>query len=118
MRIVCIITSRALKAAQRDYVMNPISLLLLAAIASPEGLDDSDPDSQRADVVVTGARGEASEGTDSYTTGTNRTATRLPLSYRETPQSVSVVTLTQIDDFAQAKTHAERALELDPNIVK
>lgn len=80
--------------------MNPISLLLLAAIASPEGLEDSDPDSQRADVVVTGARGEASEGTDSYTTGTNRTATRLPLSYRETPQSVSVVTRAQIDDFA------------------
>lgn len=80
--------------------MDPISLLLLAAIASPEGLDDSDPDAQRADVVVTGTRGEASEGTDSYTTGTSRTATRLPLSYRETPQSVSVVTRTQIDDFA------------------
>jgi outer membrane receptor for ferric coprogen and ferric-rhodotorulic acid len=74
--------------------MHPIPLLLLVAISNPEN------DPQRDDVVVTGTRQEASEGTDSYTTGSSRTSTRLPLSYRETPQSVSVVTRTQIDDFA------------------
>lgn len=75
--------------------MHPIPLLLLAAISNPEN------DPQRDDVIVTGTRQEeASEGTDSYTAGSSRTSTRLPLSYRETPQSVSVVTRTQIDDFA------------------
>lgn len=38
------------------------------------------------------------EGTGSYTTRAMSTATGLPLSVRETPQSVSVVTRQQIDD--------------------
>lgn len=38
------------------------------------------------------------EGTGSYTTGLTNTATRLDLSLRETPQSVSVVTRERIDD--------------------
>jgi outer membrane receptor for ferric coprogen and ferric-rhodotorulic acid len=81
--------------------MVPISLLLLAAVSNPEGLNGPDEvQQQQDDVVVTGTREEASESTDSYTTGTNRTSSRLPLSIRETPQSVSVITRTQIDDFA------------------
>lgn len=38
------------------------------------------------------------EGTHSYTTGSASTATRLNLSLRETPQSVSVMTRQQIED--------------------
>ena len=38
------------------------------------------------------------EGTRSYTTGSMNTATKLPLSIRETPQSVSVVTRQRIED--------------------
>jgi outer membrane receptor for ferric coprogen and ferric-rhodotorulic acid len=40
----------------------------------------------------------ATEGTNSYTTGSMSTATKLPLSIRETPQSVSVVSRQRIDD--------------------
>ena len=39
------------------------------------------------------------ETTESYTTGAMSTATRLNLSIKETPQSVSVVTRQQMDDF-------------------
>lgn len=39
------------------------------------------------------------EGTNSYTTGSMNTATRLGLSIRETPQSVSVITRQMIDDM-------------------
>ncbi|TDN80280.1 TonB-dependent siderophore receptor [Stakelama pacifica] len=53
-------------------------------------------DDQRRDIVVTGER---TEGDDSYTVGDQSTATRMPLSLRETPQSVSVVTRSQIEDF-------------------
>ena len=54
-------------------------------------------DPQRGeDIIVTGQR---SEGSDDYGVKTQRTATRLPLSQRETPQSISVVTRAQIEDF-------------------
>lgn len=38
------------------------------------------------------------EGSGSYTTGSMQTATRLPLSIRETPQSVSVITRQRMED--------------------
>lgn len=43
--------------------------------------------------------GVNTEGTNSYTTGSMSTATRLGLSIRETPQSVSVVSRQMIDDM-------------------
>lgn len=39
------------------------------------------------------------EGTDAYSTGAETTATRLPLTLRETPQSISVITRAKMDDF-------------------
>ena len=48
------------------------------------------------EIVVTGAQ---TAGSDDYTIDGQTTATRLPLSLRETPQSVSVVTRAQIQDF-------------------
>ncbi|MCG3704903.1 TonB-dependent receptor [Aliarcobacter butzleri] len=42
--------------------------------------------------------GSTTEGTNSYTTGSMRTATKLDLSLRETPQSVSVITQQMIED--------------------
>ncbi|MND63698.1 Ferripyoverdine receptor precursor [compost metagenome] len=42
--------------------------------------------------------GATTENTDSYTTGVTSTATKLPLSLRETPQSVTVVTRQLMDD--------------------
>ncbi|MDM0122402.1 TonB-dependent siderophore receptor [Variovorax arabinosiphilus] len=60
-------------------------------------------------VTVT-AQGErsATEGTGAYTTGAMGTATKLDLSPRETPQSVSVITRQQIDD--QGATTLDQAL--------
>lgn len=43
--------------------------------------------------------GDTTEGTNSYTTGSMNTATRLGLSIRETPQSVSVITRQMIEDM-------------------
>ena len=42
--------------------------------------------------------GETTEGPHSYTTAATRTATKLPLSIRETPQTITVVTRQQMDD--------------------
>lgn len=49
--------------------------------------------------TVSGAvLGGVTEGSRSYTTGSTNTATKLPLSLRETPQSVTVVTRQKMDD--------------------
>lgn len=50
-------------------------------------------------VRVAGSRSPTTEGTNSYTTDSSNTATRLNLSLRETPQSVSVITHQQIEDY-------------------
>ena len=42
--------------------------------------------------------GDVTEGTGAYTTGRASTATKLPMSLRETPQSVTVVTRQRMDD--------------------
>lgn len=49
-------------------------------------------------ITVAGGNGSTTEGTNSYTTGSMSTTTKLPMSIRETPQSVSVVTRKMIDD--------------------
>lgn len=53
--------------------------------------------------------GATSEGTGSYTTGSTATATKLALTPRETPQSVTVITRQQMDD--QGLTSVAKALE-------
>ena len=49
--------------------------------------------------VMANQLGTVTEGTGSYTPGTIATATRLVLTPRETPQSISVVTRQVMDDF-------------------
>lgn len=74
--------------------MSVLLAVLAAAVASADidAATAPGPD----DVVVTGER---TEGSDDYAVKAQTTATRMPLSQRETPQSVSVVTRAQIEDF-------------------
>jgi len=68
-----------------------------AAIAAPTPAPvATDPQVSRDDIIVTGQR---TEGKDDYTIEGQTTATRIPLTLRETPQSVSIVTRQQITDF-------------------
>ncbi len=54
---------------------------------------------QATQIDAQGLKGQATtEGTQSYTTGAMSTGTKLPLSIRETPQSVSVITRQRIED--------------------
>jgi outer membrane receptor for ferric coprogen and ferric-rhodotorulic acid len=65
-------------------------------IAPSQGAIALDGVNINADASLVGAA--TTEGTNSYTTGSMNTATKLPLSIRETPQSVSVVTRQRIED--------------------
>ncbi len=58
--------------------------------------------------------GSTTEGTRSYTTGAMQTATKLALSLRETPQSVSVITRQRMDD--QSMVSLEEVLKATPGI--
>ncbi len=68
----------------------------LVPMGSPDGLSVANLEG-----VVTTAKvsGDATEGTGSYTTRSTSGATRLDLSLRDTPQSISVITRQQLDDF-------------------
>ena len=73
------------------------SLTPVAEVPAPVPVVDPAIDPQREDeIVVTGQR---TEGSDDYTIKGQTTATRIPLTIRETPQSISVVTRAQIEDF-------------------
>ena len=70
-------------------------LVFLTATTASSPVADVDH-SNRDDIIVTGQRTEDSED---YTTTEQTTTTRFPISQRETPQSISVVTRAQIEDF-------------------
>lgn len=83
------------------------TLGLCSATLSPDLLAETDPDKEHlaptlelaATSVTAQGLGSTTENTESYTTGAMSTATRLNLSIKQTPQSVSVVTRQQMDDF-------------------
>lgn len=66
-------------------------------------------DSVLPEVSVTALRSDITEGTGSYTVHNSSAATKLNLSLRETPQTVTVVTRQKMDDFGL--TTVENALE-------
>lgn len=65
----------------------------VTAAANGEGQMELSPTS-----VNSHALGATTEGTGSYTTGVTNTATKMNLSLRETPQSISVITRQRMDD--------------------
>ena len=82
-----------------------ISLLSLAAgVALPaQAADAAAADVTMPAVTVTGQSTATTEGTQSYTAGETRSATRMDLSLRETPQSVSIITRQLLDDLGAVR---------------
>lgn len=86
-----------------------LTLGLFSVALSPDLLAENDPDQESqapAKALELGSTSITAEGlgantehTGAYTTGSMGTATRLNLSIKETPQSVSVITRQQMDDF-------------------
>ncbi len=92
-------TASPLAQAIRLILLTP--LLTAPAWAAEENSEET-AESQVSSVVVTATSDEGvTEGSDSYTPASTSTATKLPLTLRETPQSVTVVTKQKMDDFNQ-----------------
>ncbi len=98
--------------------MKPLKTLALIAAALPytafaENVPQPVQTSELQTVNVTGKnRSTRTENRDSYTTSAMRTTTGLALSPKETPQSVSVITKTQINE--QGITNLVDALKPPP----
>lgn len=79
-----------------EAVASPNGEYVLRRLAAPSGADMVLP----AVTVAAAAASHVTEGTGAYTVRSASTATRLDLSPRETPQSLSVVTRAVMDDFS------------------
>jgi outer membrane receptor for ferric coprogen and ferric-rhodotorulic acid len=76
--------------------MSAYFALLAVAAASPLPAGVSGETPRADEIIVTGQR---TERDDIYTVKAQTTSTRFPISQRETPQSISVVSRAQIEDF-------------------
>jgi outer-membrane receptor for ferric coprogen and ferric-rhodotorulic acid len=97
-----------LALAIRLVLLTPmVAAPVLAATPQPEVAPLATGTSAAAEtqvgaVLVTASQDAGTtEGSGSYTAGSTSTATKLPLTLRETPQSVTVVTREKMDDFNQ-----------------
>ncbi len=89
----------AVRQADGSYSLRP-------AASAPDAAAQNNPSGDSVlPAVKVSARSESAttEGSASYTSASLSTATKLPLSIRETPQSVSVVTRARIEDQAMVK---------------
>jgi len=106
---------------QGTTVFAPTLIALAICLASSHAAfaADVEPSSGPIELGATqvsgeGQMGETTEGTQSYTTGAMKTATKLPLTLRETPQAVTVVTRQRMDD--QAMTSINDVVAATPGL--
>ena len=97
----------------------PLALAISLAIGALSAQAQALPDTQNPATlptvnVISNQLGEVTEGSGSYTPGTIATATRMVLTPRETPQSISVVTRQKMDDFNL--TSIDQVMEHTPGI--
>jgi outer membrane receptor for ferric coprogen and ferric-rhodotorulic acid len=67
---------------------------------APQAANEEETTLPEVTVTAESERETLTESTGSYTTGATTTTTKLPLTLRETPQSITVITRQQMDDFA------------------
>ena len=96
---VAALTAAPLARAIRCILLTP--MLAAPALAAVEKPSAQEAESQVGTVLVTAADEGVTQGSESYTPSSSSTATKLPLTLRETPQSVTVVTQQKMDDFNQ-----------------
>lgn len=88
-----------------SHALHPLARLVRAALLLPVVLTcataRAEPTTLPTVNVSAQQEQETTEGSGSYTAETSRTATKLALTPRETPQSVTVVTWQKMDDFNQ-----------------
>ncbi|HAB03522.1 MAG TPA: TonB-dependent siderophore receptor [Pseudomonas sp.] len=94
---------------------NLLAIAVCMAVASPSFADEAPTTLELgATEISSDVLGSTTEGSGSYTTGAMSTATKLPLSMRETPQAVTVITRQRMDD--QAMTTINDVVKATPGL--
>ncbi|MDD1139637.1 TonB-dependent siderophore receptor [Pseudomonas sp. TNT2022 ID233] len=115
--------SRPTSQSRFNPSRNLLSMAICMAIMTPaladetrEAQDSAPPATLElgATAITSTQLGSTTEGSDSYTTGTMATATKLPLTLRETPQAVTVITRQRMDD--QAMTSINDVVNATPGL--
>ena len=86
---------------KNPYSLRPLALMISLAAAGSQAYAADVVELNASEITATAesaASRATTEGTNSYTTKSMSTSTGLPLSIRETPQSVSVITRQRIED--------------------
>ncbi|QTD35924.1 TonB-dependent siderophore receptor [Pseudomonas fluorescens] len=115
--------SRRTSQSRFNPSRNLLSMAICMAIMTPaladetrEAQDSAPPATLElgATAITSTQLGSTTEGSESYTTGTMATATKLPLTLRETPQAVTVITRQRMDD--QAMTSINDVVNATPGL--
>ncbi|WP_444756442.1 TonB-dependent siderophore receptor [Pseudomonas sp. A014] len=88
-------------APPRRFALNLLALAVCLSALPHAMADDQQPPATLelgATEISDNRLGSTTEGSTSYTTGAMNTATKLPLTMRETPQAVTVITRQRMDD--------------------
>ncbi|BDM23316.1 TonB-dependent siderophore receptor [Pseudomonas sp. LRP2-20] len=94
---------------------NLLAMAICMAVVTPAVAEDTPTTLELgATEISSEALGSTTEGSGSYTTGSMSTATKLPLSMRETPQAVTVITRQRMDD--QAMTSINDVVKATPGL--
>ncbi len=99
---------------------NLLAMAICMATLAPAFADDNSTtppatlELDATEVSGSGQLGSTTEGTESYTTGAMSTATKLPLTMRETPQAVTVITRQRMDD--QVMTDINDVVKATPGL--
>ncbi|MDY0831178.1 TonB-dependent siderophore receptor [Pseudomonas sp. SED1] len=116
-------SSRALPQRYFNPSRDLLAMTICMATLAPAFADDnsSAPETAAPSTLELGATeitstqpGSVTEGSNSYTTGAMSTATKLPLTMRETPQAVTVITRQRMDD--QAMTSINDVVRATPGL--
>lgn len=100
-----------------------LAMAICMAALAPAYADDNSATGQNtppvtlelgATEVTSNQLWSTTEGTESYTTGSMSTATKLPLTMRETPQAVTVITRQRMDD--QGMTNINDVVKATPGL--
>ena len=115
--------SRPTSQSRFNPSRNLLSMAICMAVMTPaladetlEAQDTAPPTTLElgATAITSTQLGSTTEGSESYTTGTMATATKLPLTLRETPQAVTVITRQRMDD--QAMTSINDVVNATPGL--
>ncbi|WP_369944389.1 TonB-dependent siderophore receptor [Xanthomonas medicagonis] len=93
-------TRSARRMAPRSVLSSAVAAVAFASAQGACAAGPAQPQEATLPAVSVTGRADAAttDGTGSYTTGETGAATRLPLSLKETPQSVTVITRQRMDD--------------------